>query len=333
MKFLDEAKIYIKAGDGGDGCLSFRREKFVEFGGPDGGMGGPGGDVYAEAVSNVNTLIDYRYHQHFKVRKGGNGSGQNRTGKSSDDIILKVPVGTVILDEDKMFEVVDLTKEGQKVLLAKGGRGGLGNAYFKTSTNQAPRKTTQGEDGEDKWIWLKLKLIADVGLIGFPNAGKSTFINSVTNVKAKVADYPFTTMHPQLGIRKIGDKEIVIADIPGIIEDAHAGKGLGHRFLAHTERCAVLLHVIDITSPDPLDAYRKIRYELKLYNEKLYNKPEVIILNKIDSIDDEYSQEVKRLLEQETENKVFLACALLPESCIDPLNYASTFVIKDADAW
>lgn len=251
MKFLDEAKIYVKAGDGGDGCLSFRHEKFIEFGGPDGGMGGRGGSIYAVAVKNVNTLIDYRYQQHFKAKKGGNGAGQNRTGASSADIVLKVPLGTQILDDDKVTEIADMVEEGQKVLLAEGGRGGLGNLSFKSSTNQAPRRTTSGEPGEERWVWLKLKLIADVGLVGMPSAGKSSFISAVTNARAKVGDYPFTTLKPQLGVVSLYDREFVIADIPGLIEDAHMGKGVGDRFLAHIERCAAILHIVDMSAETP----------------------------------------------------------------------------------
>ncbi len=334
MKFLDEAKIYLKAGDGGDGCVSFRREKFIEFGGPDGGMGGRGGSIYALAVKNVNTLIDYRYQQHFKAKKGGNGSGQNKTGRSSDDIILKVPVGTQILDDDKVTEIADLTEEGQKVLLVQGGSGGLGNSYFKTSITQAPRKFTPGEKGEERWIWLKLKLIADIGLVGLPNAGKSTFISSVTNVCPKIADYPFTTLKPQLGVVRVFDKEIVIADIPGIIEDAHLGKGLGDKFLAHVERCSVLIHLVDISSEDPISSYEKIRHELNMYEKTMYDKPEIIVLNKIDSIDENECLKIKNMFENKTKKNVFLTSAISKQGCIDVVNFASGFIIKNSqDEW
>lgn len=333
MKFLDEAKIYLKAGDGGDGCLSFRREKFVEFGGPDGGMGGRGGSVYAVAVKNVNTLIDYRYQQHFKCRKGGNGEGQNKTGKSSEDIILKVPVGTQILDDDKITEIADMTEEGQTVLLVKGGDGGLGNAHFKTSITQAPRRFTKGKEGEERWIWLKLKLIADIGLVGMPNAGKSTFINAVTNVRAKTADYPFSTLKPQLGVVSFSDKELVIADIPGIIEDAHLGKGLGDRFLAHVERCFALIHIIDVSEGDPIDNYKKIRNEINMYNYTMYKKPEVIVLNKTDSIDKEELLKIKEKLEKETGKPVFTTSAIIGDGCREVIEYVAGFVQKQADEW
>ena len=331
MKFLDEAKIYLKAGDGGDGCMSFRREKFVEFGGPDGGMGGRGGSIYAVAVSDANTLIDYRYQQHFKVPKGGNGSGQNRTGKSSDDMILRVPVGTQILDEDKVTEIADLTKEGQMVLLVEGGKGGLGNAHFKSSITQAPRRTTKGFEGEEHWIWLKLKLIADIGLVGMPNAGKSTFISAMTNAKAKIEDYPFSTVRPQLGMVRLDDKELVIADIPGIIEDAHLGKGLGDKVLAHVERCSVILHIIDASSEDPIDSYFKIRNEIELYDENLYKKPEIIVLNKADIVEKAILEKLKKKLSSETGKKVLAISAATKEGCSDVINFASTFIYKQEE--
>ncbi|MDR3224649.1 MAG: GTPase ObgE [Holosporales bacterium] len=315
MKFLDEAKIYIKAGDGGDGALSFRHEKFIEFGGPDGGTGGAGGSIYAMAVRNVNTLIDYRYKQHFRAKKGHNGSGQNRTGKSSDDIVLHVPVGTQILDEDKQTEIIDLIEEGQIALLAKGGRGGLGNSSFKTSTNQAPRKFQKGELGDEKWIWLKLKLIADVGLVGLPNSGKSTFISAMTNAKAKIDDYPFSTITPQLGIIKRHDKEIVIADIPGLIENAHLGKGLGDKFLAHIERCSTIIHIIDLSSDDPVENYKIIRKELALYGSALKEKVEIIALNKNDIVDQDVVMQVKQIFENMTNSNVFVISALTKQGC------------------
>ncbi|MGK7865273.1 GTPase ObgE [Falsiroseomonas sp. E2-1-a4] len=293
MKFLDEAKVHVKAGDGGDGVIAFRREKFIEYGGPDGGNGGKGGDVIIEAVDGLNTLIDYRYAQHFKSRKGGNGAGQDRTGAGSDDVIMKVPVGTQILDDDKETLLADLTEVGQRVVIAKGGDGGHGNATFKTSTNRAPRRADKGWPGEERSIWLRLKLIADSGLLGLPNAGKSTFLAAVSAARPKVADYPFTTLHPQLGVVRLnpdgtptrdGSLEFVLADIPGLIEGAHEGAGLGTRFLGHVERCAVLLHLVDGTAADPAAAYRTIREELAGYGGGLADKPEVVALNKSDAM-------------------------------------------------
>lgn len=326
MKFLDEAKIYLKAGDGGDGCLSFRREKFIEFGGPDGGAGGAGGSIYALAVKNVNTLIDYRYKQHFKAKKGENGAGQNKTGKSSEDIILKVPVGTQILDDDKFTEIADLIEEGQIVLLAQGGRGGLGNSYFKSSTNQAPRKFQYGEPGEERWVWLKLKLIADIGLVGLPNAGKSTFISAVTNAKAKVEDYPFSTLTPQLGVIKFSDKELVIADIPGLIEGAHLGKGLGDRFLAHVERCEVIIHIIDASTEDPLSNYKLVRNEIEMYGRSLYKKPEVVALNKADIVElGKLNELIKRFKKHHIKN-IFAISARTRQGCHELTNHLAQYM-------
>ena len=285
MKFLDEAKVYAKAGDGGDGVVAFRREKFIEFGGPDGGNGGKGGDVLAEAVEGLNTLIDFRYTQHFKARKGGNGAGADRTGAASDDVVLKVPVGTQILADDRETLLADLDAPGKRVVIAKGGDGGFGNAHYKTSTNRAPRRADKGWPGEERWIWLRLKLIADAGLVGLPNAGKSTFLAAVSAAKPKIADYPFTTLHPQLGVVRLNaTEEFVLADIPGLIEGAHEGAGLGDRFLGHVERCAVLLHLIDGTQADPADAYRTIRHELEGYGHGLTEKPEIVALNKADAM-------------------------------------------------
>ncbi len=285
MKFLDEAKVWVKAGDGGDGVVAFRREKFIEFGGPDGGNGGKGGDVVAEAVEGLNTLIDYRYAQHFKSRKGGNGAGADRTGAGSDDVVLKVPVGTQILAEDKETLIADLDAPGKRVVVARGGDGGFGNANYKTSTNRAPRRADKGWPGEERWLWLRLKLIADAGLVGLPNAGKSTFLAAVSAAKPKIADYPFTTLHPQLGVVRLNaTEEFVLADIPGLIEGAHEGAGLGDRFLGHVERCAVLLHLIDGTQADPAGAYRTIRAELAGYGHGLTDKPEVVALNKADAM-------------------------------------------------
>jgi GTP-binding protein len=285
MKFLDEAKVWVKAGDGGDGVIAFRREKYIEFGGPDGGNGGRGGDVIAEAVDGLNTLIDYRYAQHFKARKGGNGAGSDRTGAGSEDVILKVPVGTQILADDKETLLADLDAPGKRVVIAKGGDGGHGNAHFKTSTNRAPRRADKGWPGEERWIWLRLKLIADAGLVGLPNAGKSTFLAAVSAARPKIADYPFTTLHPQLGVVRLNaTEEFVLADIPGLIEGAHEGAGLGDRFLGHVERCAVLLHLVDGTQADPAKAYRTIRRELAGYGHGLVDKPEIVALNKLDAM-------------------------------------------------
>jgi GTPase len=286
MKFLDEAKIYVKAGTGGAGAVSFRREKFIEFGGPDGGDGGTGGDVWVEAASDLNTLIDYRYQQHFKVRTAGHGMGRLRAGESTDDIVLKVPVGTEILDEDKETVLADLATAGQRARLAKGGNGGFGNHYFKSATNRSPGRANPGQDGEERWVWLRLKLIADAGIIGLPNAGKSTLLSVVSAARPKIADYPFTTLHPQLGVVRANDNSFVLADIPGLIEGAHEGAGLGTRFLGHVERCSVLLHLIDVTQADPVKAYRTVRRELKAYSPLLAGKPEIVAFNKIDAIAD-----------------------------------------------
>ncbi len=284
MKFLDQAKIYIRSGDGGAGCISFRREKFIEFGGPDGGDGGRGGHVYVEAVDGLNTLIDYRYQQHFKGKTGGHGMGANRTGRNGADAVLKVPVGTQVYAEDNETLLADLTRVGQKVRLARGGNGGFGNAYFKSSTNRAPRRANPGQEGDEMWIWLRLKLIADAGLVGLPNAGKSTLLSAVSAAHPKIADYPFTTLHPQLGVVAVDEAGFVLADIPGLIEGAHEGAGLGDRFLGHVERCAVLLHLIDATDPDPAANWKTIRGELKAYGGGLAKKPEIVALNKADAL-------------------------------------------------
>ena len=285
MKFLDEAKVHLKAGDGGDGVIAFRREKYIEFGGPDGGNGGKGGDVLVEAVDGLNTLIDYRYAQHFKARKGGNGAGSDRTGAASEDVILKVPVGTQVFAEDRETMLADLTEIGQRVMLCQGGDGGRGNAHYKTSTNRAPRRADKGWPGEERSVWLRLKLIADAGLVGLPNAGKSTFLSVVSAARPKIADYPFTTLHPQLGVvRPDATTEFVLADIPGLIEGASEGAGLGDRFLGHIERCAVLLHLVDGTQADPAGAYRTVRAELEGYGGGLVDKPEIVALNKTDAM-------------------------------------------------
>jgi GTP-binding protein len=285
MKFLDEAKVHLKAGDGGDGVIAFRREKYIEFGGPDGGNGGKGGDVIVEAVDGLNTLIDYRYAQHFKARKGGNGAGSDRSGAASDDVILKVPVGTQVLSDDRETLLADLTEVGQRVVLCQGGDGGRGNAHYKTATNRAPRRADKGWPGEERSVWLRLKLIADAGLVGLPNAGKSTFLSVVSAARPKIADYPFTTLHPQLGVvRPDATTEFVLADIPGLIEGASEGAGLGDRFLGHIERCAVLLHLVDGTQADPAGAYRTVRAELEGYGGGLVDKPEIVALNKTDAM-------------------------------------------------
>ncbi len=286
MKFLDQTKIYIRSGDGGAGCVSFRREKFIPFGGPDGGDGGRGGDVWIEAVNGLNTLIDYRYQQHFKGKTGGHGMGKDRHGADGQSITLKVPVGTQVLDEEREEVIADLAEAGQRVLLAKGGNGGFGNAYFKSSVNQAPRHANPGLPGEERTIWLRLKLIADAGLVGLPNAGKSTFLRAVSAATPKVADYPFTTLAPALGVVSLGESErFVLADLPGLIEGAADGAGLGTRFLGHVERCAAILHLIDGTEEKPGDAYKIVRHELESYGEGLADKPEIVAMNKIDALD------------------------------------------------
>jgi GTPase len=284
MKFLDQAKVYIRSGDGGAGSVSFRREKFIEFGGPDGGDGGRGGDVWVEAADGLNTLIDYRYRQHFKAAKGGHGMGRSRAGANGADAVLKVPAGTQVYEEDNETLVADLVNVGDRVRLAKGGNGGFGNEHFKSSTNRAPRHANPGQSGEERWIWLRLKLIADAGLVGLPNAGKSTFLASVSAAKPKIADYPFTTLNPHLGVVRVDTMSFVLADIPGLIAGASEGAGLGHRFLGHVERCAVLLHLVDVTGPDPVAAYRTVRKELKAYDPELAAKPEVVALNKADAL-------------------------------------------------
>ena len=285
MKFLDQAKIYIRSGNGGGGAVSFRREKFIPMGGPDGGDGGKGGDIWIEAADGINTLIDYRYQQHHKAATGGHGMGKNRHGADGADIVLRVPTGTQVLDEDKETLIADLSTAGMRVLLARGGNGGFGNEHFKSSVNQAPRHANPGQDGEERTLWLRLKLIADAGLVGLPNAGKSTFLRAVSAATPKVADYPFTTLHPHLGVVSLGEgARFVMADLPGLIEGAAEGAGLGTRFLGHAERCVALAHLIDITQDDPVGAYRTVRHELESYGEELGDKPELVALNKIDAL-------------------------------------------------
>ncbi|MEP4704717.1 MAG: GTPase ObgE [Hyphomicrobiales bacterium] len=308
MKFLDQAKVYISSGNGGGGSISFRREKYIQHGGPDGGDGGRGGHVYAECVDGLNTLIDYRYQQHFKGKTGGHGMGRNRHGKNGEDLTLKVPVGTQIFYEDDETMIADLTKVGEKIRIARGGNGGFGNAYFKSAINQSPRRANPGEDGEKMTLWLRLKLIADAGLVGLPNAGKSTFLASVTAAKPKIADYPFTTLHPNLGVVRIDEREFVLADIPGLIEGAHEGVGIGDRFLGHVERCAINLHLVDGTEDDVAESYRVVRGELDAYGNGLEGKPEIIALTKVDALSkDEIKSKIKAL-------KKASGCNVLPLS-------------------
>jgi len=310
MKFLDQAKIYVKAGDGGAGCVSFRREKFIEFGGPNGGDGGRGGDIVIECVQGLNTLIDFRFQQHFKARTGEHGMGKDRHGANSPAIVLKVPPGTEILDEDGETKIADLTEPGQRFVLCKGGNGGFGNAYFKTATNQAPRHANPGLPGEERWVWLRLKLIADAGLVGLPNAGKSTFLATVTAAKPKIADYPFTTLHPGLGVVRVDGREMVLADIPGLIEGAHEGHGLGDRFLGHIERCRVLLHLVEGTSEHAGKAYKTVREELEAYGEGLAEKPEIVALSKVDALTPEVLKEqVARLKRAAKRMPIILSAA------------------------
>ncbi|MBE6444623.1 MAG: GTPase ObgE [Alphaproteobacteria bacterium] len=329
MKFLDQAKIFVKSGDGGAGCVSFRREKYIEFGGPNGGDGGKGGSVWVEAVANLNTLIDFRYQQHFKAHKGYNGMGSDKTGPKGEDIVIKVPVGTEILADDQETVIVDMVTPGQKYLLAKGGDGGRGNAQFKSSTNQAPRYAEPGWPGQELWVWLRLKVIADVGLIGMPNAGKSTFLSVVTSARPKIADYPFTTLHPNLGVAWVDGYEMVIADIPGLIEGAHEGVGLGDRFLKHVERCSAFLHLIDITSDDVVKAYKDIRRELELYNEKLAQKPEIVVLNKADSLSEKEANKKQQALEKAIGKKVFVMSAVAKKGIFESLIEVNKFITRD----
>ena len=319
MHFLDQAKIYVKSGAGGPGAVSFRREKFIEFGGPVGGDGGKGGDIVFEAVPGLNTLIDFRYTQHFRAPRGKGGAGSNRTGAGGDDLVVKVPVGTQILaDDEERTLLVDLTKVGERISLLKGGLGGRGNASYKTSTNRAPRQHQPGEEGEEMWVWLRLKLLADVGLVGLPNAGKSTFLNSVTNASAKVGDYPFTTLRPQLGVVRHKGREFVLADIPGLIEGAAEGAGVGDRFLGHVERTRLLLHLVDAAADDPAEAYRIVRDELAAYGAGLELKPEIVALTKSDMLDKERLAKVSTALRRAAGTKPFAVSAPLGEG-VDPL--------------
>jgi GTP-binding protein len=306
MKFLDQAKIYLKSGDGGPGIVAFRREKFIEFGGPDGGDGGRGGDVIIEVADNLNTLIDYRYRQHFRADNGHHGMGANRSGASGKSVVLRLPAGTQIMDEDNENVLLDLTKAGERHVLLTGGDGGFGNAHFKSSTNRAPRKATKGWPGEERWVWLRLKLIADAGLIGLPNAGKSTLLAAVSHAKPKIAEYPFTTLKPQLGVVLVHGEEFVLADLPGLIEGASDGAGLGHRFLGHVERCAVQLHLVDATEEDVVGNWRTIRTELATYGHGLAEKPEILVLNKADAVQEEDLAKKRAKLKRAAKCPVFV---------------------------
>ncbi len=329
MKFLDLAKVYIRSGSGGNGCVSFRKEKFVEFGGPDGGDGGHGGDVIAEAVDGLNTLIDFRYQQHFFAQNGQGGQGRQMTGFSGSDIILKVPVGTEIIDEDEETVIADLTVIGQRVILARGGNGGFGNLHFKSATNQAPRRANPGQEGVERTIWLRLKLIADVGLLGMPNAGKSTFLAATSNARPKIADYPFTTLVPNLGVVGVDGTEFVVADIPGLIEGASEGRGLGDMFLGHVERCSVLLHLVDGTGDDPANDWDVIIGELEAYGGNLADKPRITVLNKIDALDDEERAFLRDELMAATGGPVMLMSGVSGEGVQDVLRVLRRVIDKD----
>ena len=331
MKFLDQCKIFLKSGDGGPGSVSFRREKFIDHGGPDGGNGGRGGDVVIEAVDGLNTLIDYRYQQHFKAKRGGHGMGRSRSGGRGEDAVLRVPVGTQVLDDDQETVIADLTEVGQRIVLLKGGDGGFGNEHFKTSTNRAPRNFGPGWPGEERWVWLRLKLIADAGLLGLPNAGKSTFLAAVSRARPKIADYPFTTLVPNLGVVKAGEEEFVIADIPGLIEGAHEGHGLGTRFLGHVERTRVLLHLVDGTQEDVQLAYRTIRRELRMYGGGLADKQEVVVLNKVDALTEE-EIEFKRTKLRRSAKKPVMVMSGAANQGVQEVLYALLGHIKDSRA-
>jgi GTP-binding protein len=323
MKFLDEAKIHIRSGNGGAGCVSFRREKFIEFGGPDGGDGGRGGDVVVECVEGLNTLIDYRFQQHFRAKTGMHGMGKNRSGANGADVVLKVPVGTQIFEEDEETLIADMIEPGQRLVLAKGGNGGFGNTYFKSSTNQAPRRANPGLEGVEKTVVLRLKLIADAGLVGLPNAGKSTFLAAVSAAKPKIADYPFTTLTPGLGVVTVDTRSFVIADIPGLIEGAHEGAGLGDRFLGHLERCRILIHLVDGTSDDVGEAYGIIRGEIEAYGAGLEDKPDILCLNKADALTPEEREEKKAILAAESGGEVYVISGVSGEGIIGILRLAA----------
>ena len=329
MKFLDLAKVYIRSGGGGGGCVSFRREKYIEYGGPDGGDGGGGGSVRAEAVEGLNTLIDFRYQQHFFAKSGQPGMGKQRTGKDGADIILRVPVGTEILDEDQETVIADLSEVGQVVDLARGGNGGFGNLHFKSSTNQAPRRANPGQEGVERTLWLRLKLIADVGLLGMPNAGKSTFLAATSNARPKIADYPFTTLHPNLGVVGVDNVEFVIADIPGLIAGAHEGRGIGDRFLGHVERCSVLLHLVDATSADVAEDYHTIITELEAYGGHLADKPRISVLNKVDALDDDERAAKLAELESASNGPVMIMSGVSREGVTDVLRALRSEIDED----
>ena len=316
MKFLDQIKIYVKAGNGGDGSPSFRREKFIEFGGPDGGDGGKGGSIILKSEGNLNTLIDYRYQQHHKAKRGENGMGQNRTGKSGEDLVLKIPIGTQVFEEDNKTLIYDFTKTGEEFVAAKGGKGGLGNTRFKSSTNRSPRKFTKGLSGEEFIIWLQLKTIADIGIIGLPNAGKSSLLASITNANPKIANYQFTTLNPNLGVASYDDKEVTIADIPGLIEGAHKGTGLGIKFLKHIERCKSLLHLIDITNNDLEKSYNEVKKEIKNYSLDLLKKKELIVFNKIDLVDEKIANEIVEKFSKKIKGEILTLSTLNKKSVL-----------------
>lgn len=328
MKFLDQAKIFIKAGNGGNGACSFRREKYIEFGGPDGGMGGKGGDIVFQAVLNLNTLIDFRYQQHFIAQNGHPGAGCNRTGAGGKDLVIKVPVGTQILDSSGEISLVDLTQDAQTFVVARGGMGGRGNDSFKSSTNQAPRRADAGLPGEEMFVWLRLKLVADIGLVGMPNAGKSTLLTALTRARPKIADYPFTTLHPHLGVAVVDGKEILLADIPGLIEGASEGIGLGIKFLKHIERCSILIHLIDGTQDNTLKAYRTIRHELKNYGCNLDKKPEIVAINKCDALTPEHIQKIKKDLKS-LKKEIFIISSITGIGLKEVLRTASLSIHKE----
>ena len=331
MKFLDQAKIHIQSGNGGNGCVSFRREKFVEFGGPNGGNGGKGGDIIIKCVDGLNTLIDYRYRQHFKAKNGSPGMGSDKTGRSGEDTIIEVPRGTLILEEDNEEVIADVVNKDQSLTILKGGNGGFGNAHFKSSENQTPRTANDGENGQEKWIWLRLKLIADIGLIGLPNAGKSTLISTVSEAKPKIADYPFTTLNPVLGIAKYNDNELVIADIPGLIEGAHEGKGLGDRFLGHIERCNLLLHLIDANDTDVVNSWKTVRNEISAYSKELDEKKEIIVLSKSDSINKKKLDEKLIILKDYTNKDVFKMSSVTGKGITSILRILHDIISKTED--
>lgn len=329
MKFVDQTRIFLKSGPGGNGCVSFRREKYVEFGGPNGGDGGKGGDVVIEAVTGLNTLVDYRYKRHYKAQKGQHGMGRDMTGAGGDDLVMQVPVGTQVFDEDQEFLIADLMKVGERIVLAKGGEGGLGNTKFKTSTNRAPRRTTPGGEGEEMWVVLRLKLIADAGLLGLPNAGKSTFLSAVSRAKPKIADYPFTTIRPQLGVVGVGQNEFVMADIPGLIEGASDGVGLGHRFLGHIERCGVLLHLVDATEEDVVASFETIMGEVTAYGGDLTGKPMIIGLNKCDAVPDDELEEKRIALSDAAARPVMVLSGVTGEGVKEMLSALWDVVKED----